>query len=285
MVAETPKEGEKVDYESKKRMIIYGPPGFGKTLSLATVDGPLHVIDFDRQLKSLVVRWEKLKRPKSDLHWVTIDDRKLPEVAFADAKEALFHVPRGYQYYALDSYTKFGLITTYHTCGVGDRKYNQSTGTDLMSYVTDYFYQVATEVEKLGAWLICIMHERWQEIDTGEVDPKAADAWRYKKTFIAPEVASSARWMIPANCDFVFHIEKRKVFGKRTAMTSVFRTQGSEFIMAKAVGYEDVLKEVEDADIGAIVKKLKLPPSKATTRKATTLKFKPKFKPMKGQKP
>lgn len=264
-----------MDYESKKRMIIYGPPGYGKTLALATVDGKLHVIDFDRQLKSLINRWGKLRKPKSDLHWVTIDDRQTPLKAFNDAKEALFHIPRGFDYYALDSYTKFGIITTHHTCGVGDRKYNQSTGTDLMSYVTDYFHMVASEVESMGAWLIVIMHEKWQELNMGEVDPKSPDAWRYKKTFIAPEVASSARITIPANCDFVFHIEKKKTFGKKTAMTSVFRTMGTDFIMAKAVGYEDVLEEVEDADIGAIVRKLKLPPK---TQKFQPKKFQPKGK-------
>lgn len=257
-----------MDYESKKRMILYGPPATGKTVSLATVPGSLHVIDFDRQLKSLVVAWKKRRKAATDLSWTTIDTRQTPAKAFNDAKDALFHVPEGYDFYALDSYTTFGLITTHHTCGVGDRKYNQSTGTDLMSYVTDYFWTVANDVESMDAWLIAIMHEKWHEMDDGTYDPRSPDAWKHKKTFIAPEVASSARVTIPASCDFVFHIEKEKTFGKSIGSKSVFRTQGTSFIMAKAVGYEDDLEEVEDADIGAIIRKLGLLPRR-TTRKTT----------------
>lgn len=259
-----------MDYESKKRMIIYGPPATGKTLSLCTVSGSLHVIDYDRQLKSLVVAWQKAKKAAKDLSWKTIDTRKTPGEAFLEAKNAMFHLPKGYDFYALDCYTTFGLISTHFCCGVGQRKYNQQTGTEMMSYITDYFWQVANDVEKMGAWLVVIMHEKWQEIDDGSYNPKSPDAWKLRKTFIAPEVASSARVTIPASCDFVFHIEKKKTFGKGAARKSVFRTEGTDYIMAKAVGYEDILQEVEDADIGAIVRKLGLLPKTQKANRSVT---------------
>lgn len=261
------------EYESKRRIIIFGPPATGKTTTLASVRGSLHVIDFDRQLKSLITEWKRLKKPMKDLSWTTVDTKKPPAEAFRDAKDALFHSPDGFEYYALDSYTTFGLITTHYTVGVGDRNYNQSNNTDLMGYVIDYFWEFANTVERRGAWLIVNMHEKWIEVKDGLVDPSD---WKNKKEQINPDVASSARVTIPAQCDFVFHMEKtKKVVRGHAGSVSRFRTRGTPFIMAKAVGYENVLEEVEDADIGKIIDKIKLPPKvakKARTTKTTTKK-------------
>lgn len=255
-----------MEYESKRRMILFGPPASGKTTMLATVPGSLHVIDFDRQLKSLVVGWKKQKRPDKDLSWTTIDTRQKPDVAFKEARHALFHPPDGFEYYALDAYTTFGVIATHYCCGVGDRNYNQSTNTDLMGYVIDYFWEFANTIERKGAWLIVIMHEKWIEVKDGSADP---NDWRTKKEIICPDVASSAKTIIPAQCDFVFHVEKaRKIVHGKSIRVSKLRTCGTPFIMAKAVGYEDNLEEVEDADIGAIVKKLGLP--SAVAKQSTT---------------
>ena len=252
-------------------MIIYGPPASGKTTALATVPGSLHVIDFDRQLKSLVSEWKRLKKPAKDLSWVKVDTKQKPAATFKDSKDALFHPPDGYDFYALDSLTTFGLITTHHTVGVGDRDYNMPNNTSLMAYVTDYFWEFANTVERRGAWLIVIMHEKWIRIDDGT---SARDEWRNKKEQIIPDVASGAKVTIPANCDFVFHIEKaKKIVHGRAVRTAQFRTMGTPLIMAKATGYEDVLEEVEDADIGKVVFKIGLP-SGAKKVKTTTKKEK-----------
>lgn len=256
-----------IEYESKRRMIIFGPPATWKTGSLASVKGRLHVIDFDRQLKSLINEWKRRKKPMKDLSWTTINTMQRPNLAFEAAKSALFHPPDGFDYYALDSYTTFGLIATHHCVGVGNRNYNQSSNTNLMGYVTDYFWEFANTVEKKGAWLIVNMHEKWIEVKDGQSDP---DDWRNKKTQINPDVASSAKITIPGQCDFVFHVEKEaKVVSGRTRSVSRFRTRGTPFIMAKAVGYEDVLEEVEDADIGRIIEKIKLPPKGKRVSKST----------------
>jgi len=258
-------------------MIMFGPAGCGKTKTLATVPGSLHVIDFDRQLKSLVSEWKRLRRPEKDLSWTTVDTRQKPAAAFREAKDALFHSPEGFDFYALDSYTTFGIIATHHIVGIGERTYNQSTNTDLMSYVIDYFWQFANEVECRGAWLIVVMHEKWLEVKTGLTDP---NDWRTKKEQIGPDVASSAKITIPAQCDFVFHMEKaRKVVKGRATSVSKLRTLGTPFIMAKSVGYEDVLEEVEDADIGNIVEKIGLPAkgAKKARTKSTTKERKSKW--------
>lgn len=271
-----------MEYESKRRLIVFGPPATGKTTTLATVKGRLHVIDFDRQLKSLITEWKRLKKPMKDLSWTTVDTKQKPAQAFADAKSALFHPPDGFDYYALDSYTTFGIIATHHCCGVGDRNYNQSSNTNLMSYVTDYFWEYANTVERKGAWLIVNMHEKWIEVKDGLVDP---NDWRNKKEQINPEVASGARVTIPAQCDFVFHVEKaKKIVRGRAESVSRFRTRGTPFIMAKAVGYEDVLEEVEDADIGKIIDKIKLPPKGRRTSKPSSTTTKPKERKSKWSK-
>lgn len=265
------KKGKKMEYESKRRMILYGPPASGKTESLASVPGSLHVVDFDRQLKSLIVKWKKRRRPMTNLSWASIDTTGTPREAFEQARDALFHPPDGFEFYALDSYTTFGLIATHYCVGVGERKYNMQTSTNMMAYITDYFWQFANDIERMGAWLIVIMHEKWIQVDDGT---QAKSDWKNKKEMICPEVASSARVTVPANCDFVFHIEKAaKAFRGVVHSESVFRTTGTPFIMAKAVGYGDVLEEVEDADIGEILKTIKLPPkvkTKSSQRKTTT---------------
>lgn len=271
-----------LDYESKRRLIIFGDSACGKTLSLATVPGSLHVIDFDRQLKSLVEEWKRLKRPAKDLSWTTVNTMQKPAGAFREAKDALFHSPPGFDFYALDSYTTFGIVATHFTVGIGERNYNQSTNTDLMGYVVDYFWQFANEVEARGAWLIVIMHEKWLEIKDGQSDP---NDWRSKRERIGPDVASSAKITIPAQCDFVFHMEKsRKAIRGEARSVSRFRTRGTPFIMAKAVGYEEVLDDVEDANIAQIISKIGLPPKgiapkgdpKGGSKKKTTQKKKEK---------
>lgn len=270
------------DYESKRRMILYGPPACGKTKSLATVPGSLHVVDFDRQLKSLIVEWKKRRRPMANLSWATVDSTGTPEQAFKQARDALFHPPTGFEFYALDSYTTFGTLATHYCVGIGDRNYNMRTSTDMMAYIVDYFWQFANDIERMGAWLIVIMHEKWIQIDDGT---SAKGEWKNKKEMICPEVASSARITVPANCDFVFHMEKvAEAFRGTVRSVSELRTTGTPFIMAKAVGYEDVLEETEDADLGEIIKKIKLPSktkSKPATSKPTT---KPKEKKSRWQK-
>lgn len=245
-----------LEYEPKKRIVLYGPPGCGKTSGLATVPGSLHAVDFDEGMGSLVAEWKRLKRPAKDLSWTTINTAQRPAEVFKEAKNALFHPPPGFDFYALDSYTTFGTIATHHTVGIGDRNYNLSTNTDLAGYVIDYFWEFANTVQKRDAWLIVVMHEKWLEVKDGLSDPKD---WRNKKEQLNPDVASGARVTIPARCPFVFHVEKAKaVFGGRAKSVSQYRTRGTPFVMAKAVGFEGVLKEVEEADIGKIVAKLGL---------------------------
>lgn len=256
---------KKEEIGPKKRILLYGPPKSWKTSSLATVPkgAKLHVIDADRQLGSLKQEWKRRGHQMKNLDWVTLPTKHAdPEFIYDETRKALWKPPMGFDFYAIDTYTVVGLLLTHAICGVVDREYNQANNTELSGNVQDLFWQYAHAVERQGAWLIAIFWEKWIDFDDGLSDP--AD-WRAKQAqqTLGPDAVGQAKTMIPGQCDFVFHVERGKSItktGTKAVSRSVakFRTKGTPRIMASTLGYDGVLKDTEDADIGAIIRKLGL---------------------------
>jgi hypothetical protein len=257
------------DVDFKKRIVWYGEPKTWKTGGLATIPKgcKLYLVDIDRQLGEFWKEWKRRGHPKSNVKVVTVDTslpdiiEKGEEVAnpeiFEQLRRALWTAPPGYDFYAIDCYTTVGLLLTHEIVGRGDeRNYNMQTNTDLLSCVTDFFWQFAGAAERNGGWLILTMHQKWQEVNDGMTDPTD---WKNKKSILGPDVASSAKVIIPGQCPFVWHVERaRRLRGGKNISTSVVRTRGAPFIMAASSGYDDILDETEVLDVGAILKKCKL---------------------------
>jgi hypothetical protein len=270
-----------MQYKPKKRALIYSGPKTGKSTSLATVPGSLWIADIDQQLGSFMKLWKQLKGHYKDLEIadVQVADKgmnadDLAMAKFNKIRDTIWDPPKGFDFYAIDSYTTVGVHVTHACVGIGDRDYNMQTNTELVSYVTDFFWQCANRVDSYDAWFIATMHERWQEIKDGLSDPNAK-SWRDKKEILAPDVASSARTTIPANINFVWHCERaRRVVkgpGKaKNTSASVFRMRGTPNIMASTTGYDDVVDETELADFKQILSKMDLLPTRG--RKKTTKK-------------
>lgn len=254
------------NYVPKRRFLIFGEPKCGKSRSIATVPkgSKVFYVDVDRQAGTLLQDWKKRGHPVGNLKKLTINTARDTTVdaeadaMFMELRAALWKPPSGYDFYVVDSYTTVGLLLTHTIVGVGDREYNQRNNTDLASYCTDFFWQFAGAAERYGAWLIVVMHEKWREIRDPEKD-YSKQSWRDKKEILAPEVSSGARITIPAQCDFVFHVERgRGIVGGRSQPISEFRTRGTPQIMASTVGFDGVLNDKEPADFGVILKKLGL---------------------------
>ena len=254
------------DYQVKRRILLYSEPKSGKTTAIGTVPkgSKVYYVDVDRQAGSLVQNWKARGHARGNLKIVDDIDTTIDtstddgaDQMFDLLRKTLWKPPPGYDFYVIDSYTAVGLLLTHAIVGVADRQYNQKNNTDLSSYVTDLFWQFAGTAERYGAWLIIVMHEKWREIkDPLNPNPKN---WRDKKELLAPEVASSARVTIPAQCPFVWHVERgRGLVNGKSMSISQFRTRGTPQVMASTTGYDGVLNDLEPADIGAILKKLKL---------------------------
>lgn len=250
-------------YVPKKRVLLYGPPKSWKTSSLSTIPkgAKLHVIDADRQLGSLQQEWQRRGHADKNLDWTTLptqsDDTGL---VYEATRKALWQPPKGFDFYAVDTYTTVGILLTHAIVGIVDREYNQSNNADLAGNVQDLFWQYAAAVERLGAWLVVIMWERWVDVDDGLTDP--AD-WRNKKKMLMPDAVGQAKTTIPGQCDFVFHVERGKSIVKgagRSVSQSVakFRTKGTPFIMASTLGFDGKLNDLEDANFATIISKLGL---------------------------
>lgn len=260
-------------YEPKKRILLYGPPKSWKTSSLSTVPkgARLHVVDADRQLGSLIQEWARHGHNKKNLEWTTLPTKHQdPEVVLEATIKALWKPPPGFDFYAIDTYTTVGVLITHAIVGMVDRHYNKSNNADLAGHVQDLFWQYAAAVERLNAWLIVIMWDKWVDVDDGLGD---SNDYRDKTKSLMPDCVGQAKTLIPGQCDFVFHVERGKGLvrsGRKAATTSVakFRTKGTPFIMCSTLGYDGKLLDVEDADIATIIDKLGLD-WKATATKSS----------------
>jgi hypothetical protein len=271
------------DINFKKRMVWYGPPKVWKTGGLATIPKgcKLYLVDADRQLGAFWDEWSARGHLKKNVTVRTIDTSLAdvmdgrnevanPEI-FDQTREALWSAPPGYDFYAVDCYTTVGLLMTHEIIGKAEaRNYNQQSNTELLGCLTDFFWQFAGAAERHGGWLILIMHEKWVEVKDGLTDPKD---WRNKKEVLQPDVASSAKTIIPGQCPFVWHIERdRKRQGRVNRSVSVARTKGTPLIMASMTGYDRCVDDTELLDVEAILKKCKLsakaePPKKKKGRR------------------
>jgi hypothetical protein len=259
----------------KKRILLYGPPKSWKTSSLATVPkgAKVHVVNADRQLGSLRQEWKKHGHNAKNLDWTTLPTKSANQDEIYEAtRKALWKPPMGFDFYAIDTYTTVGILLTHAICGIVDREYNQANNADLSGNVQDLFWQYAAAVERLGAWLVVIMWEKWIEVDDGLSDP--AD-WRSKTKQLVPDAVGQAKITIPGQCDFVFHVERGKSLTKTgtkaiTKSVAKFRTKGTPHIMASTLGFDGMLNDTEPADIALIIKKLgldwKAQPNKAKTK-------------------
>lgn len=260
----------------KRRILLYGPPKSWKTSSLATVPkgARLHVVDADRQLGSLHQEWRRHGHNVKNLDWTTLPTKSADQDEIYEAtRKALWKPPQGFDFYSIDTYTTVGILLTHAICGIVDREYNQANNADLAGNVQDLFWQYAAAVERLGAWLVVIMWEKWVDIDDGLSDP--AD-WRSKQKQLMPDAVGQAKVTIPGQCDFVFHVERGKAVeksGGKAISRSVakFRTKGTPFIMASTLGYDGKLLDTEPANIALIIQKLgldwKAQPNKAKQTK------------------
>jgi len=250
--------------EDKRRITLYGPPKSWKSTSLATIPkgDKIYIVDLDRQLGSFRKEWERRKHPIKNRKIVTIDssgDRSTWDIV-QDIKEAMWAPPKGFDWYAVDCMTTVGLLMTHEFIGKGeDREYNMRNNTELLSCMTDYFWQFVQTAEQEGAWTVLIFHEKWMEYEDGMTDPNSKEAWKNKKSTLVPEVASSAKTIIPGQCPFVWHVEKgREVRNKISTSCSFVRTQGTPFIMASSTGYDDELNILEPLDFDKLMTKMKL---------------------------
>jgi hypothetical protein len=247
----------------KKRILLYGPPKSWKTSSLSTVPkgAKLHVIDADRQLGSLKQEWKRMGHPAKNLDWVTLPTQHSnTDVIYEETRKALWKPPPGFDFYSIDTYTTVGILLTHAIVGIVDREYNQANNADLAGNVQDLFWQYASAVERLGAWLVVIFWEKWIEYDDGLSDP---NDWRSKQKQLVPDCVGQAKILIPGQCDFVFHVERGKSIqrtGSKAVSKSVakFRTKGTPYIMASTLGYDGVLNDLEEANIANIIHKLGL---------------------------
>ena len=256
----------------KRRILLYGPPKSWKTSSLSTLPkgAKLHVLDADRQLGSLVQEWKRRGHPIKNLDWTTLPTKSADqEVIFKATRDALWKPPLGFDFYAIDTYTTVGILLTHAICGIVDRKYNISNNAELSGHVQDLFWQYAAAVERIGAWLVVIMWEKWVEIDDGLTD---SNDWKSKQRQLGPDAVGQAKITIPGQCDFVFHVERGKSLqrtGTKAVSHSVakFRTKGTPHIMASTLGYDGKLQDTEPADIALIIKKLGLDWKASKTRR------------------
>lgn len=249
----------------KRRFLVYGPPKSGKTSSLATVPkgARVHLVDLDRQTRSLEVEWRKRGHNPKDLDIVRIDTSLDPtdtsdggegDQLYSQIRKALWRPPEGFDFYVGDGWTTLGICLTHFHVGVGNREYNQYNNTLLSSDMNDFFWQFAGAAGRYGAWCVIIMHEAWREV----VDPlKDKKDWRNKEERLEPICASSAKTTVPANSDFVFHVEPtRKLVGRKNVPAANWRTRGAPAIMASSVGFDDKLNVTEEADFAKLFQKL-----------------------------
>ena len=70
----------------------------------------------------------------------------------------------------------------------------------------------------------------------------------------------------------MWHVEKgRRVIGGKSRKVSVFRTQGTEAIMASSVGFAGILDDTIESDFGKFLTKIEPPKStKTKTSKSTS---------------
>ncbi len=254
--------------EDKKRLTLYGPPKSGKTTALATIPkgDKIFIVDIDRQLGSFKKEWERRKHPVKNRKIVTIDSsgHRTPWDIVQDIKKAMWAPPKGFDWYVIDCMTTMGLLLTHEFIGKGeDREYNMRNNTELLSCMTDYFWQFVQAAESEGAWTVLVFHELWMDYEDGMTDPNSKDAWKNKKSMLVPAVASSAKTTIPGNCPFVWHVEKGREVRKGVPTPCSFvRTIGAPFIMASSTGYDDVLKTLEPLDFDKLMTKMKLKTNK-----------------------
>lgn len=258
--------------EDKRRLTLYGPPKSWKTTSLASIPKgeKIYIVDLDRQLGSFKREWERRKHPVKNRKIVTIDssgDRDTWDIV-QDIKAAMWSPPKGFDWYAVDCMTTMGLLMTHEFIGKGeDRDYNRQSNTELLSCVTDYFWQFVATAETEGAWTVLIFHEKWMDYEDGMTDPNAKDAWKNKKSILVPEIASSARTIIPGQCPFVWHVEKgREVRGGKNVPCSFVRTIGAPFIMASSTGYDGILNTMEPLDFDRLMGKMGLKKRKGASK-------------------
>ena len=251
-------------YLPKKRILLDGPPKCGKTTCLSTLPkgSSLYHLDADRQAGGLVKEWEKRHGTLKDLKLVPVpfvrdDTKEIKDEVFREIRRLLWNPPSGYDFYAIDSYTRIVLNLAHVFVGKGERNYNEFNNAKYSAAANDLWFQFVERIEYLmpGSWTITIMHERWEELDDG-----TSEDVKRKPQMIVPACGTSAQTAIPANHDFVWHTEKgRRLVAGKNRPVSLFRTRGTPTIMASSVGFDDVLEETEIADFGAILKKLNLP--------------------------
>lgn len=253
-------------YLPKRRIVLHGPPKSGKTESLARVPkgSSLYLVDVDRQAGGLVKLWKKLHGNLKALEIAPVvgvrsDEKSERERALIDLRKVLWNPPSGFDFYAIDSYTKVTQILTHAICGKGERHYNQFNNQQLSSAANDYWFQFVDRIEYLSpsAWVITVMHEKWEEMDDGTSDENSKLS---KPVMIIPKCGTAAETNIPASCDFVWHVEKgRRIIAGKSRSVSLYRTFGTKTIMASSVGFADTLEETELADLSEILPKLGLP--------------------------
>lgn len=253
-----------MDYLPKRRLLWHGPPKSGKSLALQTVPkgSSLYYIDADRQAGGLVKGWKKRFGSLKDLKIIRVpyvreDTKEMKQAVFQEMRKIFWNPPSGYDFYAIDSYTRITLNLTHCTVGKGERHYNEFNNQQLSSAANDFWFQFNERIEYISpnAWVITIMHEKWEEIDDGTSTEE-----KRKPKMIVPKCGTSAETAIPANCDFVWHVEKgRRVFQGKSRSVTLFRTAGTPTIMASSVGFEDELEDTEVADLSVILPKLGLP--------------------------
>jgi hypothetical protein len=271
-----------MDYQTRRRGIIYGPPKSGKSEKLARLPkgSTAFIVDADRQLGSFMVLWKKIQGSFKGLEIVRLEEcvdetESEKRKTFRSVRSALWSPPKGFDFYFIDSYTKITMLLTHAICGKGERKYNQFNNQQLSSAANDFWQQFVGRIEHHTpeAWVWTIMHEQWKELDDGVTEAKD------RKSIIIPKCGTSAEVAIPGSCDFVWHVEKGRTFvGGRTSSESFYRTRGTSTIMASSVGFDKILKDEEVADLGKLIEKMGLKKKKggavkrSSSRKSTTKK-------------
>lgn len=246
----------------KKRIVLYGGPKSGKSRALATIPkgAKLWLLDVDGQLGAFAILWNELGHPDKNIKIVPVNTTSSnPSITFAKIRDALWSPPSGYDFYSVDCYSTVGLFITYKVVGKAEnRNYNMLNNQQLAGCVTDFWMELAAKVQRYGAWLITVMHEKWHDVEDGSVEK---GDWRNKKQILIPEVASGARVVIPGQGDFVWHVERDKEVSQKGGTTisrsvSVVRTRGTPLIMASSTGKDHLLKPLEPLNIGNIIQKM-----------------------------
>jgi hypothetical protein len=244
----------------KRRIVLFGPPKCGKTENLANLPkgSTLYYLDIDRQRGTLERAWKEIHGNFKGLESVELPDAgDKDQAAFQVYRRAFWNPPKGFGYYAADSYTKLVLNLTHSICGKGDRHYNMFNNQKLSSAANDFWFQWVNRIETIEpeAWIVTVMHERWEEIDDGTMPEDSRD----KPKRLIPKCGTSAEVQIPGSCDFVWHVEKgRKIEKGRNVKLTYYRTEGTATIMASSGGAD--LDTLEEADLGAIVEHLGMVP-------------------------